>query len=141
MNDKINKYSKLSLSEIKNRLDKNHEILNRIWAEDDGSSWDNYCAKCQPYWNDSEILYAVLSVNTPREEVIMRPLEPLEKDEWVHIEIETFIKWCKSGFVTSYDGDGVYATEDEVSDLDVSTWGIKNGLVRSDFSYVCWYNK
>ena len=42
---------------------------------------------------------------------------------------------------TNYDGFGEYANENEVSNLHVSCWGIKNGLVRKDFTHVCWYNK
>ena len=142
MKEKISEYLRLDLSEINERIEKNGEVLDRIWREDDGKSWDRYCEKCQAYWDDNTVLYAVQSIKIPRGEAEMRPLKEDEKDdEWRHIKIETFIEWCESGFVTSYDGDGFYATEDEVSDLAVSTWGIKNGLVRSDFSYVCWYNK
>lgn len=139
---KIDEYMNLPLSEIEQRIDKNDADLQKIWKNDDGSSWENYCKKCQPYWDDNKLLCAVRSVKFPMEEVKMRPLEDWEKDEkWVHIKINIFKEWCKSGFVTSYDGSGVYATEDEVSDLGISTWGIANGYVRKDFTHVCWYNK
>jgi hypothetical protein len=46
---KVDEYMKLSIQEIDERIDKNDEILDKIWNEDDGSSWDKYKAKCEPY--------------------------------------------------------------------------------------------
>lgn len=142
MNGQLNRYMNLSISEINELIKKNDEILDKIWKEDDGSSWDNYCKKCQPYWDDNKLLRTAASMNANIKEIKMRPLEDWEKDnKWVHIDIETFIDWCKHDAVTSYDGCGVYATKTEASNLYVSCWGIKNGFVRKDFTHVCWYNK
>lgn len=58
MGGKINDYLKLSLSEINEKIEKNVEILNKIWEEDDGSSWESYSKRCQPYWDDNRLLNA-----------------------------------------------------------------------------------
>ena len=56
--------------------------------------------------------------------------------------IEDFIKWCETGYVTSYDGNGVYATADNKrTTLGANPIHIRNGYVRKDFPFVIWYNK
>ena len=40
------KYLNLSLEEIMEKIYKNDAALDKIWEDDDGSSWDNYCKKC-----------------------------------------------------------------------------------------------
>ena len=136
---KINDYLKLPLSEIKEKIEKNGEILNKIWEEDAGNSWTDYRIKCQPYWDDNKLLNAAVSMNTKLEDIEMEPMDEFHKK--CRVPIKTFIEWCKYDAVTSYDGFGEYANENEVPNLHVSCWGIKNGLVRKDFTHVCWYNK
>ena len=138
----VNKYLKLSLNEIEDKLYDNDEILNDIWNKDTGDSWDEYCNKCQPYWDDNKALMTAKTLLTDINIVRLRPLEEWEKDdEWVHIKIETFKDWCKTGFVTINDGVGYYATENEVSNLYASPYAFRDGYIRDDFDYVCWYNK
>ena len=139
---KVEEYRKLPLEKIEEKLKANNKILDKFWKEDDTKSWDEYCEKCKPYWDDNKCLYTVRSLLLPREKVRMRPLEDWEKDEeWVHIKIEVFKKWCESCFTTSYDGSGYYATETEVSDLSALTYAFHDGYIRDDFTHVCWYNK
>lgn len=139
MDNKINDYLKLSLSEINEKIEKNNEILNKIWEEDAGYSWESYRIKFQPYLDDNKLLNAAASVNTKLEDIEMEPMDEFHKE--CRVPIKEFIEWCKLDAVTSYDGFGEYANENEVSNLHVSCWGIKNGLVRKDFTHVCWYNK
>lgn len=139
MDCKINDYLKLSLSEINEKIEKNCEILNKIWEEDDGSSWESYSKRCQPYWDDNKLLNAAASVNAKPDDIEMEPMDEFHKT--CRVPIGDFIEWCELDAVTSYDGFGEYANENEVSNLHVSCWGIKNGLVRKDFTHVCWYNK
>lgn len=139
MNGLINRYMTLTLEELNEKMEQNDEILNKIWEEDDGSSWDNYCKKCQPYWDDNRLLHAAASMNTTPDKIEMTPMDEFHKK--CRVPIKTFIDWCKYDAVTSYDGFGEYANENEVSNLYVSCWGIKNGFVRKDFTHVCWYNK
>lgn len=139
MNEKIEEYLNMSVSELNERLDKNDEALDKIWKEDNGSSWENYSKKCQPYWDDNKLLFAAISVNEQPENIEMEPMDDFHKK--CRVPIKTFIKWCKYDAVTSYDGFGEYANKNEVSNIHVSCWGIKNGFVRKDFTHVCWYNK
>lgn len=140
--EKMKAYLKLPLEELKTKIDANNKILDKLWKEDDSKSWEEYCEKCNPYWDDNKYLYTAKSLLLPREEIKMRPLEDWEKDEeWIHITIETFKEWCESGFITSYDGSGYYATETEVSYLPALTYAFHDGYVRDDFTRVCWYNK
>ena len=139
MDNKINDYLKMPVSELNERIDKNGEILNKIWEEDAGYDWKSYRIKCQPYWDDIKYLAAAISMNTKLEDIEMEPMDEFHKK--CRVPIKTFIEWCKHDAVTSYDGFGEYANENEVSNLHVSCWGIKNGIVRKDFTHVCWYNK
>jgi len=139
MNKKIEEYLSMSVSELNERIDKNDEALDKILGEDDGSSWENYCKKCQPYWDDNKLLFAAISVNEQPENIEMEPMDEFHRK--CRVPIKTFIEWCKYDAVTSYDGFGEYANKNEVSNLHVSCWGIKNGFVRKDFTHVCWYNK
>ena len=135
-------YNHLTLEEIQEKIEKNGEILDKIWAEDDGNSWEKYQRKCQPYWDDNSALYAYRALKIDRKDIKLRQLEDWEKDEqWVHIPIEKFKVWCENGLVTSYDGSGYYATETEVSDLGASPSAFREGKIRTDFTHVCWYNK
>ena len=92
MNGLINRYMTLTLEELNEKMEQNDKILSKIWEEDDGSSWDNYCKKCQLYWDDNKLLHAAASMNTQPDKIKMRPLEDWEKDDkWVNIDIETCI--------------------------------------------------
>lgn len=135
----LNRYMNLSLSEIKNKIKENDKILNKIWDEDDGNSWNKYCEKCQSYWDDNKLLYAAESLKLQPEEIEMKKFTDLDKE--CLMPIEEFIACCKSGFITSYDGCGYYATKNEVSNLNASPWAFKNGFIRKDFTHVCWFNK
>ena len=137
--NKIDEYLNMSVSELNERINENGEALDKIWKEDDGSSWENYCKKCQPYWDDNKLLFAAISVNEQPENIEMEPMDEFHRK--CRVPIKKFIEWCKYDAVTSYDGFGEYANKNEVSNLHVSCWGIKNGFVRKDFTHVCWYNK
>lgn len=139
---KKNKYMDLSIDKIIKKMESNDEILRKIWDEDPGGDWDGYCKKCQPYWDDNKLLHIAKSMLIDKKDIKFRPLEDWEKDdEWIHIIIEEFETWCKTGFVTSYDGYGYYATETEVSNLYALPYAFKDGFIRKDFTHVCWYNK
>ena len=132
-------YGNLSLPEIERLIEVNDMKLREIWDTDDGGSWEKYKKKCQPYWDDNEALYAAKSMKVERENIPMRPLSKLDKD--CLVSIKTFKAWCDCGAVTSYDGCGNYATATEVSDLDADPAAFKKGIIREDFTHVCWYNK
>ena len=139
MNEKIEEYLKLSISEIEKKLDANDEILDKIWREDDGSSWDGYQEKCRPYWNDNHALLTAEVLLTPREEIDLSPMNDLDKE--CRVPIKTFKAWCDCCAVMGSDGVGYYATKDKVSRLDASPRAFHEGYIRDDFKYVCWYNK
>ncbi len=129
-------YNHLTLEEIQEKIEKNSKILKKIWEEDDGSSWENYQRKCQPYWDDNEALYAAQSL---KEKPVMKPMS--KHDLSCRMPIEEFKECCECGGFIDDDGMGYYATEDEVSNIDASPSAFASGQIRTDFKYVCWYNK
>ena len=137
---KVEEYKKLPLEEIDKLLKENHEILNKIWEEDDGSSWENYSEKCRPYWKKAHELYTAQALLTPYEDIKFEPLDDNEKEECL-FPIDEFREACKYKCFTSYDGFGYYATETEKSDIDASPEAFADDYVRNDFTHVVWYNK
>lgn len=139
MNEKIEEYLKLPISEIDKKIDANDEILDKIWREDDRGSWDEHEKKCKPYWDDNYCLCTAKALLTPREEIKLSPMDDIDRE--CRVPIKTFKSWCDCCAVTSYDGVGYYATKDEVTRLNASTRAFYEGYIRDDFEYVCWYNK
>lgn len=133
---KMKDYSHLTLEQIQEKIDKNDKELQKIWDEDDGSSYDRYCKKCEPYWNDNDALYAAQSLKEVPE---MRPFRPIDKK--CLMDINTFKDCCKCGGFMDDDGFGYYATETEVSNIEAVPSAFVVGKIRQDFTYVCWYNK
>lgn len=129
-------YNHLTLEEIQEKIDQNDKILKKIWEEDDGNSWDNYQRKCQPYWNDNEALYAAQSLKDVPE---MEPMSDLDRK--CRMSIKDFKECCECGGFINSDGDGYYATENEVSNIEALPSAFVAGQIRTDFKYVCWYNK
>lgn len=136
----IEDYMKLPLKEIDKLLKENHEILNKIWEEDDGSSWETYSEKCRPYWKKAHELYTTQALLTPYEDIKFEPLDDDEKNECL-MPIDEFRAACKYNCFTSNDGFGYYATETEKSDIDASPEAFADDYVRNDFTHVVWYNK
>lgn len=132
---KIEEYKKLSLNEIQARIAANEEKLDKIWHEDDGNSWEKYKAKCQPYWDDNEALYAAKSLKKTPE---MRPFDDLDRK--CLMTINEFKSHCNWGAIMNSDGFGYYATDKEVSNIEASPSAFVKGIIRPDFTHVCWYN-
>ena len=131
---------KLSLEEIDKLLKETHETLNKIWDEDDGSSWDNYAEKCTPYWKKAYELDTAYSLLIPHEDIKFEPLDDDEKENCL-IPIDEFRAACMYSAFTSSDGFGYYATDTEKSDVDACPEAFADGYVRDDFTHVVWYNK
>jgi len=68
-------------------------------------------------------------------------MTPLDRESCCFMQLREFVKACKSGEFIDYDGCGVYATEDMVTDITVLPSEIMAGKIRDDYSYVAWYNK
>lgn len=62
-------------------------------------------------------------------------------DEECRMEISKFKSSCFFNAITCYDGTGLYATYDMVSDIPAVPAAFNAGHVRKDFKYVCWYNR
>lgn len=131
---------KLPLEEIDKLLKENSEILNKIWDEDDGSSWEKYEQKCKPYWKVSYELSTAKSLLIPYEDIKFEPIKERFIEECL-IPIDEFRAACMYTFFTSYDGSGYYATETEESNIEAIPEAFADGYVRDDFKYVVWYNK
>lgn len=126
-------YNNLTLEEIKSKIEKNNDILYKIWDSD--NSWEKYKAKCQPYWDDNEALYAAKSLKETPE---MSPFSDLDRK--CLMTINEFKSHCEFGSIMGSDGFGYYATDKEVSNIEVSPSAFIRGIIRPDFTHVCWYN-
>ena len=132
----VKNYSNLSIDEIDRLIEVNSMKLREIWDTDDGNSYERWRAKCQPYWDDNEALYAAKSMKETPE---MKPMDDLDKE--CLMTIKEFKSHCKYGGIMDSDGIGYYATDNEVSNIEASPRAFVNGIIRSDFTHVCWYNK
>lgn len=132
----VKNYSNLSIDEIDRLIDVNSMKLREIWDTDDGNSWEKYKAKCQPYWDDNEVLYAAKSLKETPE---MKPFSDLDRK--CLMTINEFKTHCKYGGIMNSDGVGYYATDSEVSNIEAIPSAFMDGVIRSDFTHVCWYNK
>ena len=141
MDATIEKYLKFSIAEISKKIKKNDKILKKLWENSRGLSWDDYEKECKPYWEVNYCLRTAKIMLIPHEEII-KQLKPMsDLDVQCRVPIEEFEAWCGTGYVTSYDGNGVYATENETTNLNANPMAFKDGYIRKDFKYVCWYNK
>lgn len=136
---KVDEYMKLSIPEIDARIDKNDEILEKFWNEDDGSDWEGYSSKCEPYWDDNSALHAARTMIIPMEDIKFHPLNKLAKE--CIMTIEKFTNLCKCGALINYDGIGYYAFKDKESELSAEPKAFKAGYIRKEFTHVCWYNR
>lgn len=132
----VKNYSNLSIDEIDRLIEVNSMKLREIWDTDDGNSYERWRAKCQPYWDDNEALYAAKSMKETPE---MKPMDDLDKE--CLMTIKEFKSHCRYGGIMDSDGIGYYATDNEVSNIEASPRAFVNGIIRSDFTHVCWYNK
>ena len=132
----VKNYNNLTLEEIESRIEENDKKLKEIWDTDDGNSYERWRAKCQPYWDDNEALYAAKSMKETPE---MKPFSALDKE--CLMTINEFKSHCRCGGIMNSDGFGYYATDKEVSNIEASPSAFVDGIIRSDFTYVCWYNK
>ena len=132
----VRNYNNLTLEEIESRIEETDNKLHEIWDADDGNSYERWRAKCQPYWDDNEALYAAKSLKETPE---MRPFDDLDRK--CLMTINTFKNHCKCGGIMNSDGVGYYATDKEVSNIEASPRAFEKGIIRPDFTHVCWYNK
>ena len=132
----MKKYYNLTIEEITSIIEENDKILKEISDADDGNSWEMYRTKCQPYWDDNDALYSVKALKKTPE---MRPFSDLDRK--CLMTINEFESYCKCGGIMDSDGFGHYATDKEVSNIEASPSAFVKGIIREDFTHVCWYNK
>lgn len=132
----VENYNNLTLEEIETKIEENDNKLKEIWDADNGNSWEWYKKKCQPYWDDNEALYAAKSMKETPE---MKPFSDLDRK--CLMTIKEFKSHCDFGGIMDSDGFGYYATNNEVSNIEASPRAFVKGIIRPDFTHVCWYNK
>ena len=132
----MKKYYNLTIEEITSIIEENNNKLKEISDADDGNSWEVYREKCQPYWDDNDALYSVKALKKTPE---MRPFSDLDRK--CLMTINEFKSYCKCGGIMDSDGFGYYATDKEVSNIEASPNAFRQGIIREDFTHVCWYNK
>ena len=131
----MKKYYNLTIEEITSIIEENNNKLNEISDADDGNSWEVYREKCQPYWDDNDALYMAKSMKETPE---MRPFNELDRE--CLMTINEFKSNCRYGAFMDSDGVGYYATDKEVSNIEASPSAFVKGIIREDFTHVCWYN-
>ena len=132
----VRNYNNLTIEEIESIIEENDKKLKEISDADDGNSWEVYKEKCQPYWDDNDVLYAVKAwKKTPK----MRPFNELDRK--CLMTINEFKSNCRYGAFMDSDGVGYYATDKEVSNIGANPSAFVKGIIREDFTHVCWYNK
>ena len=132
----VKNYNNLTLEEIESKIEENDKKLKEIWDTDNSNSWEMYRKKCQPYWDDNEILYMAKSMKeTPK----VRPFNELDRE--CLMTINEFKSNCRYGAFMDTDGSGYYATDKEVSNIEASPSAFVKGIIREDFTHICWYNK
>ena len=131
----VRNYNNLTLEEIESRIEENNKKLKEISDADDGNSWDVYRTKCQPYWDDNDALYTVKALKKTPE---MRPFSDLDRK--CLMTINEFKSYCKCGGIMDSDGFGYYAADKEVSNIEASPSPFAKGIIREDFTHICWYN-
>lgn len=137
MNETIEKYLKLPISEIREKIKENDKVLDELFH-----AWlphDEYVKKGLSYWDDNYCLLTAKSLLLPKSELGMRPMTELDKE--CRMPIEKFKSLCESGYMSTYDGYAIYADENEVSSEYARIQAFQEGYIRNDFDYVCWYNK
>ena len=132
----IKKYYNLTIEEITSIIEENDKKLKEISDADDGNSWEVYREKCQPYWDDNDALYTVNALKKTPE---MRPFSDLDRK--CLMTINEFKSDCECGGIMDSDGFGYYATDKEVSNIEANPSAFVKGIIREDFTHVCWYNK
>lgn len=122
----------VKLKELKKQVD---EVYYKSFDKPLEEGWNWYCN--HPLTKEYEKLYREYKViKVPK----LNPQNELDKE--CLMSFKEFEKWCKVGPIfTDYDGSGVYATKDKVSDIYIIPSDIISGIFRKDFDYVCWYNK
>ena len=132
----MKKYYNLTIEEITSIIEENDKKLKEISDADDGNSWEVYREKCQPYWDDNDALYSVKALKKTPE---MRPFSDLDRK--CLMTINEFKSDCECGGIMDSDGFGYYATDKEVSNIEANPSAFVKGIIREDFTHVCWYNK
>ena len=135
---KIDNYMKLSVAELDAKLEEQHEILEKIWKEDDGKSYERYQEKCQPHWDE------VMCLDIARTMLIDKTSANFTEIDNIGdlMTVKDFESACKSHAIMGYDGFGYYADKDKkCSDIEADPKAFELGYIRSDFEYVIWYNR
>ena len=130
----VRNYNNLTIEEIESIIEENDKKLKEIWDDDDSSAMHR--VKCQPYWDDNDALYMAKSMKETPE---MRPFNELDRE--CLMTINEFKSNCRYGAFMDSDGVGYYATDKEVSNIEASPSAFVKGIIREDFTHVCWYNK
>lgn len=55
--------------------------------------------------------------------------------------IDEFIDMCECGGFIDYDGHGNYCKDGKCTDIIIKPSDVAQGMVRSEFDSVCWYNR
>ena len=132
----VRNYNNLTLENIESRIEENDKKLKENLDADDCNSWEKYRVKCQSYWDDNDALYMAKSMKETPE---MRPFNELDRE--CLMTINEFKSNCRYGAFMDTDGVGYYATDKEVSNIEASPNAFRQGIIREDFTHVCWYNK
>jgi hypothetical protein len=131
-------YSKQSIEDLEKAQKKLDKVYNDKLNEccSKGMSWEDFMEEAK---SEKEELYFISKyIRLKKEPTISFDTERGGEE----FTLEEFKKICTtSNMFTDSDGFGVYATEKGVSDIEVIPSDFVEGIYRTDFSHILWYNK
>ena len=121
-----------------NKIDNLIDDLSKIYDNEFNSKkYDSL----NDFWKSTKHLRIKISDLYSELRLIQIPKMSPIPDYGDHMTLEYFINCCKNGLLISYDGFGKYATNNEMSDIEIYPSDIKRGKYRKDFSHVVWFNR
>jgi len=126
-----------------------HKVFLKLRIEEFSKLWEQYKeAMVEAMSNDVPVSYEEAQVNygLPIEalrewsKTMSVKLSPLP-DYGDLMTLKEFIESCKDGMFIDYDGVGHYATETEMTDIEVYPSDITNGDIQYEWTHVCWFNR
>lgn len=124
----------MTLKEIENKIDELYDQLDNITANT--KSYKEFLEQSKDIRDQ---LWKLGMEENLLANPVMKDLEDFDKE--CLMTLESFIAYCESGAFIDSDGFGCYATETQVSDIELVPSHITSGNYRKDFSHICWYNR
>lgn len=136
MNQK--QFEKMSVSELKAYIKEQEPIRDKKTEEAYNAPNVNEFQRLSEIANEP-IWRAGMQLRKITTEIVMKKHEKNNYGDLM--TFDEFKECCESGGFIDYDGSGNYATADEESNITINPSDIEEGVYRTDFTHVMWYNR